>query len=245
MKRTRASVLELFKERGRGAEIGVFAGNFTKRILRQVNPTKLYLIDPWVNFDDPGLEKSWYGKESKYDMELMYQDLTEQFSRRVANGQVEFLRGKTVDMMHHIEDQSLDFVYVDGDHRYDAVKIDIEMAYQKVKPGGHIAVDDHVLGYWWEDGVVRAVNEFVGRYPRDISIVACDENQVVLQRHTTDIANGLTDDAPDFEDIETVAEALMPQEPQIAANTALPEEKPQGLVSRMSSLFGRSSTAEV
>jgi len=33
-----------------------------------------------------------------------------------------------------------------------------------VRPGGLIAGDDYRLDGWWQDGVVRAVNEFVGRH---------------------------------------------------------------------------------
>ncbi|KCV82564.1 hypothetical protein ATO10_06466 [Actibacterium atlanticum] len=191
MKRTRKSVLDLFKKRGRGAEIGVFAGNFTRKILHDVNPTKLYLVDPWINFDDPGLEKSWYSKGSTHDMDQLYQKLRSKYDRRVANGQVEFLRGTAAEMMPQVEDESLDFVYIDGDHRYESVKIDLALAYQKIKPGGIIAADDHVLGYWWEDGVVRALNEFIGANAHDVSIIACDENQVVLRRHKAKHAKAL------------------------------------------------------
>lgn len=183
MKRTRASVLEQFKHRGRGAEIGVFMAGFSKKILAEVKPTKLYLIDPWVNFDDPGLDKSWYKEGSDFDMDKIHDDIAAKFAKRINNGQVEMLRGTAEAMMPRIEDNSLDFVYIDGDHRYEAVKIDIELSWAKLVDGGVMAVDDHVTGYWWQDGVVRAVNEFLGRHARTAQVVACDENQVVIRKH--------------------------------------------------------------
>jgi hypothetical protein len=177
------SVLERFKRNGRGAEIGVFQGRFSSNIIKTVRPEKLFLIDPWINFDDPGLEKAWYKKGSKHDMNAHYTKVTEKFARRIDSGQIEVLRGTAAEMMPTIEDESLDFVYIDGDHRYEGVKVDLELAYQKVAPGGVIAVDDHVLGNWWADGVVRATNEFLGRYAQDLKILACEEHQVVIQRH--------------------------------------------------------------
>ncbi len=53
------------------------------------------------------------------------------------------------------EDDSLDFVFIDGAHDYQSVKEDIKHWYPKVKEGGYIAGDDYV----WPD-VNRAVNEF-------------------------------------------------------------------------------------
>ncbi|KPP89225.1 MAG: Methyltransferase domain [Rhodobacteraceae bacterium HLUCCA08] len=183
MKRTRASVLDHFREHGRGAEIGVFMAGFSQKILNQVKPTKLYLVDPWVNFDDPGLDKSWYKDGSEFDMDAIHDKIAAKYDKRIKNGQVEILRGTSEAMLPKIGDDSLDFVYIDGDHRYEAVRLDIALAWPKLVEGGVMAVDDHVTGYWWQDGVVRAVNEFLGANARTAQIVACDENQVVIRKH--------------------------------------------------------------
>jgi predicted O-methyltransferase YrrM len=53
------------------------------------------------------------------------------------------------------ENNSLDFVFIDGAHDYHSVKEDIKHWYPKVKRGGYIAGDDYV----WPD-VNRAVTEF-------------------------------------------------------------------------------------
>lgn len=53
------------------------------------------------------------------------------------------------------EDESLDFVFIDGAHDYHSVKEDIVHWYPKVKKGGYIAGDDYV----WPD-VSKAVTEF-------------------------------------------------------------------------------------
>ena len=56
------------------------------------------------------------------------------------------------------EDNSLDFVMIDGSHEYEEVKHDITEWLKKVKPGGIIAGDD-CTRFW--PGVVQAVNELV------------------------------------------------------------------------------------
>lgn len=57
------------------------------------------------------------------------------------------------------EETSVDFVFIDGDHRYEGVKRDILAWLPKVKPGGVIAGHDHTHEY---PGVVRAVAEIFG-----------------------------------------------------------------------------------
>ena len=54
----------------------------------------------------------------------------------------------------YYKDQSLDFVFVDGDHSYEGVCRDIQAWLPKVKPGGVLAGHDYDQG---DPGVVQAV----------------------------------------------------------------------------------------
>lgn len=49
-----------------------------------------------------------------------------------------------------------DFIFIDGDHRYESVRRDIDKAMTLIKPGGTLAGHDYVMP--WE-GVVKAVDE--------------------------------------------------------------------------------------
>lgn len=55
------------------------------------------------------------------------------------------------------EDNSIDFVYIDANHKYDYVKNDIEAWFPKVKKGGVIAGHDYDKNW---PGVIKAVDEF-------------------------------------------------------------------------------------
>lgn len=57
------------------------------------------------------------------------------------------------------ENQSLDFVFIDADHRYEAVRRDIAAWLPKVKPGGIISGHDFCPDPFITDGVIRAVTE--------------------------------------------------------------------------------------
>jgi hypothetical protein len=140
-------------------------------------------FDPWVNFDDPGLDKSWYGKNGKNDMEAMYQMVLGRFADEIESGQVEVLRDKAVDAADAIPVGSLDFIYIDGDHRYEGVTVDLEIAYNKTRAGAVIVLDDHHLGGWWGDGVVRATSEFLGRHATEFYVYECGKGQMIIKRY--------------------------------------------------------------
>ena len=56
----------------------------------------------------------------------------------------------------HFENESLDFVFIDGLHDYESVKNDISYWYPKVKVGGIISGHDYCAGW----GVMPAVDEW-------------------------------------------------------------------------------------
>lgn len=54
-------------------------------------------------------------------------------------------------------DDNLDFVYIDGSHKFDDVLLDIELYYEKVRKGGVIGGHDIQM-----DDVLSAVDEYFG-----------------------------------------------------------------------------------
>jgi hypothetical protein len=45
-------------------------------------------------------------------------------------------------VVHYINDNSIDFLFIDGDHNYEAVKRDFNLYYSKVKPNRFIGIHD-------------------------------------------------------------------------------------------------------
>jgi hypothetical protein len=165
-----------------GAEIGVWRGDFSARILRAVRPSKLHLIDPWAYQGANAYREAWYGGKLAADqaaMDDVHRRVARRFAREVAAGVVELHRSRSADAAREFPDAYFDWVYVDGDHLYDAVRDDLELFAPKLKAGGLLAGDDYGLPGWWEDGVTRAVDEFVA--DRGWELVALPANQFVLR----------------------------------------------------------------
>jgi len=117
-----------------GAEIGVQYGINARDILEKYDIKTLYLIDPYIDLTDE-LAKEYL---NKFDDKIIW------------------IKKLSWDAVNDIPND-LDFVYIDGDHNYEAVKKDLEMYYPKVKKGGLFSGHDYANR---APGVVKAVNEF-------------------------------------------------------------------------------------
>jgi hypothetical protein len=125
-----------------GVEIGVENGNNAKNLLSRLPIKKLYLVDPFVPWEEAGKLLSFCSLEKtsknlrKYKEELV------------------FIKKKSEDAITSIPD-NVDFVYVDGNHDYEFIKKDIELYYPKVKEHGIIAGHDYGM-----EAVKRAITEY-------------------------------------------------------------------------------------
>ena len=136
----RGSLLEQLAERGicHACEVGVFRGEYSEEILTKIpSLEKLYLVDPWEHQEN-------YVDVANYDDEGQECHLNDTKSRVAPWGsKVEILRGYSTDMCHTIEDNSLDWCYIDARHDYKGCKEDIEAFWPKVRDGGVLSGHDY------------------------------------------------------------------------------------------------------
>jgi len=133
--KTRVEFLKLMPKNGIVAEVGVNWGEFSDLILLYTDPKHLYLIDIWEN-------------------ENQYNQVKDMFAD---NSRVTVIRIDSIKATKLFEDNSFDWVYIDADHSYFAVKNDLNAWIKKIKPGGMLAGHDYVF----LQSVVIAVNEFL------------------------------------------------------------------------------------
>jgi len=69
---------------------------------------------------------------------------------------IELIEKSSVEAAKQFEDNSLDIVFLDADHKYKSVKEDIEAWYPKVRKGGILSGHDFRYTEW---GVIKAVTE--------------------------------------------------------------------------------------
>jgi len=131
-----------------GVEIGVSQAHNSLSILKTLNMQKLYLIDPYVSYqegNDRLVKISNAIKREAYERMKPFQD------------KVEWIYLSSEDAVNFVPN-GLDFVYIDGNHSYPYVKKDIELYYEKVRIGGILGGHDFTLRYFPD--VCYAVIEF-------------------------------------------------------------------------------------
>jgi predicted O-methyltransferase YrrM len=149
----RIVLAEYFKDKGFtvGAEIGVASGYYSA-ILCQKNPKlKLYCIDPWLHYRD---YKDFANKKTFETMEMKAKELLSHYNTII-------MKSFSVDAVKAFVDESLDFVFIDGNHTYDYVKEDIEVWTPKVRKGGIVSGHDYYKTKAGNVGVIKAVDEYV------------------------------------------------------------------------------------
>lgn len=146
-------------ERPVGVEVGVFAGDLSRRLLRRPD-LSLIMVDSW-NQHDPNSEYAqtdFHGKLAQSQQD----DYCEVARKAVefAGARARIIRADSVEAANEIPDGYLDFVFIDADHTYEGCKRDILAWLPKVRPGGIISGHDYENGTAW--GVKQAVDEIFG-----------------------------------------------------------------------------------
>lgn len=179
----RRFLMDIIPRNGIGAEIGVHRGGFAAELIKNVQPRKFHLIDPWQHEPSDEYKNSWYGgaaKGKQEEMDARYKCVQQRFSQEIASGQVEINRGFSDVVSSQFAADYFDWVYIDGNHLYEFVKKDLESYFSKLKRGGLLIGDDYATKGWWNDGVTKAVDEFAKR--PDVETIIIKNRQFVLKK---------------------------------------------------------------
>ncbi|SMY09098.1 class I SAM-dependent methyltransferase [Flavimaricola marinus] len=179
----RARFLQKMPKGGVAIEIGVWRGEFSRKILDALEPKKLCLIDPWKSFEDHD-DAAFSGREEAEKMDEIFADVSRMYEAEIKSKQVIMMREMSLDALKKFKDETINFAYVDGDHSYEGVKADLEALMPKMVSGGIMAFDDYHRRGWWGDGVLRAIHEFIGAHPSEIRIMTVIGAQIALEKIT-------------------------------------------------------------
>lgn len=159
--KSRIELAQYFHELGftKGAEIGVAGGRYSE-ILCDCNPAlELLCVDPWGKYRN----NRRGGNQEQHDRNY------EQSKKRLSRFKAILLKMTSVEASLPIEDNSLDFVFLDGNHDYDYVMEDIITWSRKVKKGGIISLHDYYN--FNNSGVIEAVDDYVKYHKIDLQII--------------------------------------------------------------------------
>ena len=133
-------------------ELGVFKGDFSKKIYEISKPKLLHLVDTFPNMMVSG------DKDGNNIVEADISSVPELLEAYFNTAAVRIHKMTTDAFLNQLPDKSVDIVYIDADHAYDAVKSDLNLALPKIKKNGLLTGHDYCPSQF--PGVYNAVNEF-------------------------------------------------------------------------------------
>ena len=146
-------------------EVGVAYGFHAEAFLESLPDARYTGIDPYVTSYDPGdpfagdvaflMESD--GQES---MDRLYDAVKDRLQRFGSRAQL--LRHASADAADLVRDESQDLIFVDGDHRLEAITTDLRVWWPKLRSGGVLLGDD----FDWPE-----VEEAVTRFSEDMEIL--------------------------------------------------------------------------
>lgn len=139
-----------------GAEIGTERGIFAKRLCVTNPQLHLYCIDPW---------QAYRGYREHVNQQRL-DDFYAEAQWRMAPFGATLIRKFSTEAAAHFDDESLDFVYIDGNHSLLHVVQDFCYWVPKVRKGGIVSGHDYVQRINPSLGmhVVEAVNAYTQAY---------------------------------------------------------------------------------
>ena len=158
----RDDLLRFLPRKAKVAEIGVFKGRFSTKILRTTSPAYLALVDLW----DADVEGGYIPHVENRDsagMDRIMAKVKRKMRLRFPRHRIEFFRQFSHEAAANFPDREFDWIYVDADHSYDGVMKDLVAWDAKVADDGIILGHDftnQASALAKDFGVVEAATEF-------------------------------------------------------------------------------------
>src|ERR1700723_3548401 len=162
----RDDVATLIPPGGIGVELGVAGGDFSERILCRSKIDHLYSIDMWSG-------------DRNHNIHEYKGALRKLFPYKTRNSVLRMRFDEALDLF---ENESLDFIYVDGyAHTGEENGKTFHDWYPKLRPGGKMAGDDYQSDW---PLVVEAVRQFVALKGLELQVMNCREDAGNSKHHT-------------------------------------------------------------
>jgi len=149
------------------AEIGARYGESSEMLLKSLRVHCYFVVDPYECYE--GYENDgFFSVLSAVGGDKIFQETKEKLGR--LNPNVRFLRNYSHDpeVTSSIKANSLDLIFIDGNHEFDFVLRDLQIYWKLLRPGGLLLGDDfhlrskqkHVTSPYYRPMVFEAVEQF-------------------------------------------------------------------------------------
>jgi len=150
---TREKLAQLFAELGftHGAEVGVAEGIYSLVLCQNIPGLKLIAADLWDRY---------FRSDARVAIKdrAMQDEALQLAHEKLDRYNPQFIRAPSFEAAKQVPDGSLDFVYIDADHAFDFVMIDLVAWSPKVRVGGIVSGHDYYR--FRGAGVVNAVDAY-------------------------------------------------------------------------------------
>ena len=173
----RVDALQMLPKNTRVAEIGVARGDFSRRIIDLLEPTKFDAFDVF-RLHEAGF--FWGKHASEHFNNLSQREFYERrFETEINSGRIEIFEGDGATKMTERPNAYYDVIYIDGNHSYKGVLRDAVASAPKLRQDGILVFNDYVLRDSFTGdifGVVPVVNEFCVERGWKIIYFALEQN---------------------------------------------------------------------
>ena len=136
-----------------GAEIGVDKGEFSLHILSRSNINKYFCIDTWQDNFGSDYKPNYYNSDGN----VRFQEASKTLQKFIDEQKVEMIMERSTEASNKFENDSFDFVYIDGDHSLEGIMFDLYSWVKKVRIGGIVS------GHDYKDGMNSGINDYFGK----------------------------------------------------------------------------------
>jgi len=137
----RGGMYKLFADKGftKGCEVGVCEGRNAASMLSIIPDLHLTLVDPYMVY-----EYKKFRRHTKWKWHLPTMDIVRRRAiRKLSKYNVRWLMTTSELASRCVPDESLDFVYIDGNHTFDFITQDLQFWFPKIRKGGILSGHDY------------------------------------------------------------------------------------------------------
>ena len=142
-----------------GVEVGAATGAMGVVLLKELPDLHFYMIDAWKEFpEDCAYRKSGDKRSRLSEAAHLERKRLAVESTEFASDRRTIIHALSADAISQVP-PNIDFVFIDASHAYDDVKLDLELWWPVLRPGGLFSGHNYGEHPGW--GVKEAVDEFM------------------------------------------------------------------------------------